>query len=55
MFESGEDNFKRVQEIVAENLRLRERVGALEGKGGREGREESEKLRKRLVVMKKRN
>ena len=54
MFESSEDNFKKVQEILAENSRLKERLGQLEGRGGREGREESERLRKRLGVMKKR-
>lgn len=55
MFESGEDNLKKVQEIINENVRLKERVAALEARAGRETREENEKLRKRLAVMKKRN
>ena len=55
MFESGEDNLKKVQEIINENVKLKERVAALEARASRETREENDKLRKRLAVMKKRN
>ena len=55
IFESGEDNLKKVQEIINENVKLKERVAALETRASRETREENDKLRKRLAVMKKRN
>lgn len=55
MFESGEDNLRKVQEIIAENARLKERLAAVEARAGRDTREENEKLRKRLAIMKKRN
>ena len=55
MFESGEDNLKKVQEIINENVKLKERVAALETRASRETREENDKLRKRLAVTKKRN
>lgn len=55
MFDSSEDNLRKVQEIIAENARLKERLSALEARAGRDAREENEKLRKRLAVMKKRN
>jgi hypothetical protein len=55
MFESGEDNIRKVQEIISENVRLKERIAAMENSAGREGRDDNEKLRKRLAIMKKRN
>jgi cell shape-determining protein MreC len=55
MFDSSEDNLRKVQEIIAENARLKERLAALEARAGRDTREDNEKLRKRLAVMKKRN
>jgi hypothetical protein len=55
MFDSSEDNLRKVQEIIAENARLKERLVALEARAGRDTREDNEKLRKRLAVMKKRN
>jgi hypothetical protein len=55
MFESGEDNIRKVQEIISENFRLKERIAAMENSAGREGRDDNEKLRKRLAIMKKRN
>lgn len=54
MFDSGEDNLKRVQEIIAENAKLKEKLANLESRGGRDNRDENENLRSRLRVMKKR-
>ena len=50
MFESGEDNLKKVQEIINENVKLKERVAALEARASRETREENDKLRKRHSI-----
>lgn len=52
MFESGEDNLKKVQEIINENSKLKEKLALLESKGGSQ---DSEKLKKKIAVMKKRN
>ena len=46
---------KKVQEIINENSRLKERLTALDSKDYRAVVQENEKLRKRMVVMKKRN
>jgi len=55
-----------VQDIIAENVRLKERLvmmeGSANGNGNRDGnrdvrevRQENEKLKKRVAIMKKRN
>jgi len=54
MFESTEDNLKKVQEILAENSKLKERVAGLENRGNRDHLAETDKLRKRIAVLKKR-
>jgi hypothetical protein len=53
MFASGEDNLRKVQDIINENCKLKEKVSGLESRGQREARED--KLAKRLAVMKRRN
>jgi hypothetical protein len=35
MFESGEDNLRKVQDIIAENARLKEKISAQENRGGK--------------------
>ena len=55
MFETGEDNWKKIQEILNENNRLKERLTALDSKDYRGVVQENDKLKKRLTVMKKRN
>ena len=52
MFESSEDNLKKVQQILNENARLKERVNALESK---DQREDVKKLKQRMAVLRKRN
>lgn len=39
MFDSSEDNLRKVQEIIAENARLKEKVSTLEARTGRDARE----------------
>ena len=55
MFESGEDNLKKVQDILNENARLKEKLMVLDSKDNRALIQDNEKLRKRLVVMRRRN
>ena len=55
MFEGGEDSLKKVQDIITENTRLKERLGALDSKDYRAVVQENDKLKKRLGIMRKRN
>lgn len=55
MFQSGEENVRKIQEIISENAKLKERISNLESSGQKDLKQDNERLRKRLAVMKKRN